>query len=76
LKKRGAKSTVVATPVAPPDVVAMLAQEADDVIALEVPPFMGAIGFFYVDFSQVSDAEVTDILKHASQASAPKQQAG
>lgn len=69
LKKRGASRTVVATPVAPPSTVESLRQEADDVICLETPEYFGAIGFFYLDFSQVSDAEVTSILEsHGSEA--------
>jgi predicted phosphoribosyltransferase len=67
LKKRGAKRLVIATPVAPPDAVASLRQEADEVICLETPEYFGAIGFFYLDFSQVSDAEVTAILERAAQ---------
>lgn len=62
LKKQRPKRTVVATPVAPPDTVEALRCEADDVICLETPEYFGAIGFFYLDFSQVSDAEVSDIL--------------
>lgn len=76
LKRRGAGRIVVATPVSPPEVVAMLEDEADEAIVLEVPRYMGAIGFFYVDFSQVSDAEVSDILERASQRGVHRQQAG
>jgi len=66
LKRRGPKLTVVATPVAPPDTIESLRQEADDVVCLETPEYFGAIGYFYLDFSQVSDAEVTAILERAS----------
>jgi putative phosphoribosyl transferase len=66
LKKRGPKRIVVATPVAPPEAVESLRQEADEVICLDTPENMGAIGFFYLDFSQVSDAEVTGILGRMS----------
>lgn len=66
LKKGGPKRTVVATPVAPPDTVDSLRQEADDMICLETPEYFGAIGLFYLDFSQVSDAEVTEILERMS----------
>ncbi len=72
LKKREPKRSVVATPVAPPDTVALLRQEADDVICLETPEYFGAIGFFYLDFSQVSDAEVSEILERAPKESAPE----
>jgi len=66
LKKRGPKRIVVGTPVASPEAVESLRQEADDVICLETPEYMGAIGFFYLDFSQVSDAEVTGVLGRMS----------
>ena len=59
LKRQGSKRTVVATPVAPMQAVEALRQEADDVVCLETPEYFGAIGFFYLDFSQVSDAEVS-----------------
>jgi predicted phosphoribosyltransferase len=36
--------------------------EADDVICLEEYPDFGAIGFYYLDFRQVSDEEVIEIL--------------
>lgn len=62
LKKRGPKRTVIAAPVAPPDAVEALRLEADEVVCLETPDYFGAIGLFYRDFSQVSDAEVTEIL--------------
>ncbi len=53
---------VVAVPVAPPDTVRRLARLVDEVVCLYEPePFM-AIGQWYVDFSQVSDQEVEQIL--------------
>lgn len=75
LKKRGPKRTVVATPVAPPSTVESLLQEADDVICLETPEYFGAIGFFYLDFSQVSDAQVTSILESMSRETVSEQRA-
>lgn len=70
LKRRHPKRTVIATPVAPPDAIEALQREADDVVCLAAPAYFGAIGLFYRNFSQVSDAEVTEILqaaaKHAS----------
>jgi putative phosphoribosyl transferase len=75
LKKQEPKRIVVATPVAPPDTVETLRQEADDVICLETPEYFGAIGFFYLNFSQVSDAEVSDILEGAAKGQAAKTRA-
>jgi putative phosphoribosyl transferase len=75
LKKRAPKRTVIATPVAPPDTVELLQQEADDVVCLETPAYFGAIGLFYLDFSQVSDAEVTEILERLSKTNAAETRA-
>ena len=63
LKRQGPKRTVVATPVAPLQAVEALRGEADEVICLEIPAFFGAISVFYLDFSQVSDAEVSRLLE-------------
>lgn len=55
---------VVAVPVAPPETVAILGREADEVICLLTPtPFYG-VGFWYDDFSQTSDDEVRALLRH------------
>ena len=57
------KSLVLAAPVAPPETVATLEREADNVVCLETPEVFRAIGLFYRDFQQVGDAEVTALLK-------------
>jgi predicted phosphoribosyltransferase len=54
---------VLAVPVAPTDTIAQLRAEADDVVCLEEYEFFGAIGLYYSDFGQVSDAIVIDTLK-------------
>lgn len=66
IRKKDPKLVVVATPVAPPETVEALRHEADDVVCLQTPDYFGAIGFFYQDFSQVSDAEVSRILEKMS----------
>jgi putative phosphoribosyl transferase len=53
---------VVAVPVAPADTIARLREEADEVICLAEPEPFRAIGLWYVDFSQVSDDEVREML--------------
>jgi predicted phosphoribosyltransferase len=62
IRQRGPAELVLAIPVAPPDAVRELRQEADALICLETPELFGAIGFFYDDFRQVSDEEVIAIL--------------
>lgn len=66
IRKKGPKLLVVATPVAPPETVEALRREADDVVCLETPDYLGAIGFFYRDFSQVTDADVSRVLENMS----------
>jgi predicted phosphoribosyltransferase len=53
---------VLAVPVAPTDTIAALREEADEVVCLETHASFGAIGFYYVDFRQLSDREVRDIV--------------
>jgi predicted phosphoribosyltransferase len=57
---------VLAVPIAPTSTLDELRAEADDIVCLEDDEFLGAIGFYYRDFSQVSDEEVIDILKQFS----------
>jgi len=60
-RQRPAK-LVLAVPVAPADTLDELRFEADKVVCLEAYPAFGAIGFYYADFRQLSDGEVTGTL--------------
>lgn len=62
-RSRNPKKLVLAVPVAPTESLAELRDDADDLVCLEDHEFFGAIGLYYADFSQVSDEEVSDILK-------------
>jgi putative phosphoribosyl transferase len=62
----GAARVVLAVPVAPPSTRASLAPDADEVICLETPEHFLAIGEWYRDFSQTSDAEVIGLLRQAA----------
>jgi predicted phosphoribosyltransferase len=61
-RARGPQRLVLAVPVAPTETIAALREEADDVVCLEDHEQFGAIGYYYADFSQVSDREVIEIL--------------
>ncbi len=61
-RARGAERVVLAVPVAPPETVASLLGDADDVIAVETPEPFFAIGGWYTDFSPTSDREVVELL--------------
>jgi putative phosphoribosyl transferase len=70
LRKRGAARLILAVPVSARDTVKALKEEADEVIALEVPFGFGAVGQWYADFRQTSDEEVVRLLDDL-QADAP-----
>jgi putative phosphoribosyl transferase len=62
-RNAGAARVVLAVPVAPPATIRRLSEEADDVIALETPPRFLAVGEWYEDFAQTTDAEVLAALE-------------
>jgi len=55
---------IVAVPVASSEACAMLKKEADECVCLVVPEPFFAVGEWYRDFRQVTDAEVQEILRH------------
>jgi putative phosphoribosyl transferase len=65
VRARGPAKLIAAAAVAPPSTVKRLAAEADEVVCAEVPEVFYAVGQFYEDFSQVSDAEVVACLQGA-----------
>lgn len=65
LRLRGARRVVIAVPVCAAQSESEIRLEADDVVSLERPDNLGAIGFWYRDFSQVTDGEVLDLLRRA-----------
>ena len=58
----GATSVTLAAPVASHQAVRALRDAGADVVILQIPEFFGAVGAFYADFSQVSDADVIAML--------------
>jgi len=65
-RMRNPQKLVLAIPVAPTDSLPALRGDADEVICLEDHELFGAIGFYYRDFSQVSDEEVIRLLSEFS----------
>ena len=64
-RAHGAARVILAVPVAPRGSVAALADAADEVICLESPEPFFAIGQWYSDFAQCSDADVIRLLRQA-----------
>src|SRR5215471_15812938 len=63
VRGRKPKEVVLAVPVAPLETLKKLHPEVDAIVCLDTPEDLGAIGYFYRDFQQVSDSEVIGILK-------------
>ena len=62
LRNRGAGHLVLAVPVAAPPSVQSLRGQADEIVCVEMPEDMWAVGLWYEDFSPTSDEEVTALL--------------
>jgi putative phosphoribosyl transferase len=62
MKRRSPREIVVAIPVAPPEAVTMLRQEAGLVVCLEAPRDFTALSFHYRSFPQLTDEEVNATL--------------
>lgn len=61
-RARGARRVAVAVPVAPPDTVATLREDADAVEVLSMPSSFFALGEWYDDFTPTPDDEVVALL--------------
>jgi putative phosphoribosyl transferase len=65
VRRLGPRRVVLAVPVAPIETLEALRAECDDVVCLHAPMTFYAIGEFYRDFGQTSDAEVVKLLADA-----------
>jgi predicted phosphoribosyltransferase len=63
LKRHGAKTLILAVPVAPPDGIKKLEKEFDRIVYLLTPETFFAVSQFYDRFPQLSDDEVIELLK-------------
>jgi putative phosphoribosyl transferase len=66
LRKAEIKKLIVALPVAPPDEAREIEKLVDEFICLKTPTNFIAVGAHYVDFGQVSDKEVVELLEENS----------
>lgn len=63
LKEQKAAKLVVALPVGPPETIEVLRQMVNEIICLETPLAFMAVSRHYLDFTQVSDSDVVDLLQ-------------
>jgi putative phosphoribosyl transferase len=66
VRSRGPAHVIAAVPVAPPEICDALTDRADEVICLVTPTRLHAVGAWYEDFAQTTDAEVTELLDAAA----------
>lgn len=70
LRTLAPEKLIVAVPVAPPDAAQRLGDAVDEFICIESPEGFAAVGQFYQQFGQTSDAEVCTLLARAEQGEA------
>ncbi len=63
LRNKKPDKLICAVPVAPPDTLKKIAVFADEVVCIESPANFHAVGQFYINFPQVEDEEVIEILQ-------------
>lgn len=71
LRARDPARLVLAVPVAAQESLDALRGECDEVVCLQAPEPMWAIGYWYAQFGQTSDEEVRALLARADAAAAP-----
>jgi putative phosphoribosyl transferase len=62
LRSRGAARVILAVPVGPRRSVDALREHVDEVVCVEVPADLWAVGFWYEDFHPTTDEEVAALL--------------
>jgi predicted phosphoribosyltransferase len=62
VREAGPAHLVVAVPVGPPDTLAALESQADEVVAVERPQYFQAVGAHYRRFDQVTDEQAKSYL--------------
>ena len=67
LRQERAGRIIVGVPVAAPSVCAEMKAEADEVVCAATPEPFRAVGLWYDDFAQTSDAEVRELLDGAGE---------
>jgi putative phosphoribosyl transferase len=67
LRRLGPRRLILAAPVCAAQTAELLGPEVDELVCLEAPSDLGAIGFWYRDFSQTSDEEVIELLERSRQ---------
>jgi len=62
VRQRGPAWLVMAAPIAAAETIAALRAAADEAVCTAAPAALGAIGYYYADFHQLTDEEVAALL--------------
>jgi predicted phosphoribosyltransferase len=62
LRRRGSTRVILAAPVAARESARALRAQADEVVCVETPPDLWAVGYWYEDFRATPDVEVAKLL--------------
>lgn len=73
LRQRGPRRVVIGVPIAPTSTCEELAPEVDDIVCAVTPEPFFAVGQWYEDFSQTTDAEVRELLDEAARERAARE---
>jgi putative phosphoribosyl transferase len=73
VRRRNPLRIIVAVPVASREAIEELQKVVEEVICLMIPPWFGAVGYYYDDFHQVGDDEVVTLLAGAKRDRDPSQ---
>jgi putative phosphoribosyl transferase len=76
LRKRGAARVILAIPVAAPAAARALAAHADQVVCVDMPDDLWAVGQWYDDFKPPADEEIASLLAEGGGAGAPGARGG
>lgn len=71
VKSNGAKKVILAVPVCAERTAELIRNEIDDVVCLTEPASLMSVGQFYLNFRQLSDEEVIEILARTWKGKAP-----
>lgn len=63
VRSKGAQQIILAVPIAPDATVQSHPPEFDDIVCFQQSSTLLAVSQFYIDFTQVTDQEVLDIMK-------------
>ena len=69
LRQRNPARLVVAVPTAPAEACQQLRESADEVVCVVTPDPFYAVGGSYVDFGQITDDEVKEVIERAGKLS-------